>query len=105
MYTNGLNPDCAGGKGGLRDNPGAPQCYIGFWQIIVNHDLSNWQQDINTFLFNFKCIAPVEHDEPLYPSIPSSSQIPDAIGYLIFKPQSEYNRGKKYPHLYSGIQF
>jgi len=30
MYTNGLNPDCAGGKGGLRDNPGAPQCYIGF---------------------------------------------------------------------------
>ena len=48
------------------------------------------QLDVDTFLFNLKCIAPVQHNESLHPPVPSSSQIPDAIICLIlmFIPQT-----------------
>jgi len=57
---------------------------------LYTNDLSNCQQDVDTFLFNLKCIALVQHNEPLHPPIPASSKIPDAIRYLIvmFSPQT-----------------
>ena len=35
------------------------------------------------FLFNLKCIAPVQHNEPLHQPVPCSSNIPDATRSLI----------------------
>ena len=36
-------------------------------------DLSNCQQDVDTFLYNFKFIAPVQPNEPLHLLVPSSA--------------------------------
>jgi len=59
-------------------------------RVLLTSDLSNCQQDVDTFLFNLKCIAPVQHNEPLHPPVPSFSKIPDAIRCLIviFSPQT-----------------
>ena len=61
-----------GGKGGHGDNLGDTQFHIASWQIKVNHivytiGLSNCQEDVDTFLFHLKCIASVQHNEPLPP--------------------------------------
>ena len=68
-----------------------PYCLLtNHGRILYTNDLSNCQQDVDTFLFNLKCIAPVQHNEPLHPPVPSSSKIPDAIRCLIviFSPQT-----------------
>ena len=57
---------------------------------LTDNDLSSCQQDVDTFLFNLKCIAPVQHNQPLLPPVLSSSKIPDATRCLIviFSPQT-----------------
>jgi len=76
---------------------GQPWCHIIPYCLLTDHghilyttDLSNCQQDVDTFLFNLKCSAPVRHNEPLHPPVPSSSKIPDTIRCLIviFSPQT-----------------
>jgi len=59
-------------------------------RILYTSDSSNCQQDVDKFLFNFKCIALVQHNEPLHPPVPSFSKIPDTIRSLIvsFSPQT-----------------
>jgi len=52
-------------------------------RILYTRDLSNYQQDVDTFLYNLKCIAPVQHSEPLHTPVPSSSKIHDAIRCFI----------------------
>ena len=41
--------------------------------ILCIGDFSNRYQDVDTFLFNLKCIAPVQHDNALHPPAPSFS--------------------------------
>jgi len=53
-------------------------------RILYTSDLSNCQQDVDTFLFNLKCIALVQYNESLHPPVYSSPKIPDAIRCLIF---------------------
>ena len=76
---------------------GQPRCYTITYCFLTDHghilytsDSSNCQKDVDTFLFNLKCIAPVQYNEPLHPPVPSSSKIPDVIRYLIviFSPQT-----------------
>jgi len=75
---------------------GQPWCHTIPYCLLTDHGhilcasaLSNCHQDVDTFLFNLKCIAPVQHSEPLNPPVPSS-KIPDAIRCLIviFSPQT-----------------
>ena len=76
---------------------GLPRCHTIPYCLLTNHgrilytnDLSICQQDVDTFLFNLKCIILVQHNDPLHPPVPSSSRIPDAIRCLIviFSPQT-----------------
>ena len=49
-----------GWKCGHRDNLGASQFHIAFWQIMVV--FCNCQQDLDIFLFHLKFIIPVQHN-------------------------------------------